>query len=150
MRPTDNINQLIKKLHIKASADLDKRVHDDIGKALATSPKSESADAALIIWRYVTKGGAAKLAVAAGIFIVFGIGICVGRLSKPTPPPHLLNAAGYTSVAMAHPTAPKAEDSFWRQKIIAAMQHRPYAQSQTTKTSLLNAYKQYLKEKHYD
>jgi len=35
MRPADNINQLIKQLQLKASADLDKRVHDKITKAPA-------------------------------------------------------------------------------------------------------------------
>jgi len=49
-----------------------------------------------------------------------------------------------------YPTAPKVEDSFWRQKALAAMHPRPYARTQATKTSLLNTYKQYLKEKHYD
>ncbi len=43
MRPTDNINQLIKKLHIKASADLDGRVHDDIDRALVGISADESA-----------------------------------------------------------------------------------------------------------
>ena len=39
MRPTDNINELVNKLHLKASANLDRRVHDDVSKALAESDK---------------------------------------------------------------------------------------------------------------
>jgi hypothetical protein len=49
-----------------------------------------------------------------------------------------------------YPAANKTEDSFWRKKALAAMQPRPYQQTLTTKTSLLNTYKQYLKEKYYD
>lgn len=89
-----------------------------------------------------------KFAVAAAIFIIFGIGFSVGRWSKPTrlalPS---LDVTGYTSAVLVYPTAPKAEDSFWRQKALAAIQPRPYAYAQFTKTELLNAYKQYLKEK---
>jgi hypothetical protein len=151
MKPTDNINRLIKKLQLKASAELDRRVHNDISRALAESEKTESAHAGLIIWRYITKGEVIKLAVAAAILVAFGIGFFTGQWSKPTRlAPRLLDVTGNISAVSMHPTAPKTEDSFWRQKTLAAMQHRPYAQIQTTKTSLLNAYKQYLKEKHYD
>lgn len=97
------------------------------------------------------KGGVTKLAVAAAIIIAFGIGFSIGRLSKPARlAPHSLDVSGYTLAVSAYPTAPKAEDSFWRQKILAAMQPRPHAQTLTTKISLFNTYKQYLKEKHYD
>jgi hypothetical protein len=146
MRPTDNINRLIKKLQLRASADLDRRVHNDISRALAESEKTESTYGELIIWRYIMKGGVVKLAVAAAILIAFGIGFSTGRWSKPTQlAPHSLDVVGYASAVMVHPATPKAEDGFWRQKALAAMQPRPYAQTQTTKTSLLNAYKQYLK-----
>ena len=88
-----------------------------------------------------------KLAVAAAIFIAFGIGFSTGRWSKPARlVPHLLDVTAYTSTAPAYPTAPKAEDSFWQQKALAVTQPRPYAQPQFTKTELLSAYKQYLKE----
>ena len=151
MKPTDDIHKLIKKLQIKASAKLDRRVHDDISRALAKSQETEPAVAQPNIWRFITKGGVTKLAVAAVILITFGIGFSIGRWSKPTRlAPHSLDVTGYTSAVPVYPTAPKVEDSFWRQKVLAAMQPRPYAQTQTTKTSLLNTYKQYLKEKHYD
>lgn len=39
MRPADNIHNQIKKLQLKASADLDKRVHDEISQALAHSER---------------------------------------------------------------------------------------------------------------
>jgi hypothetical protein len=141
MKPTDNINRMIKKLHLKASAELDRRVHNDISRALA---ESEPAVTGPIILRFITKGGAMKLAVAAAIIIAFSIGFSVGQRSRPAQlATYSLDVGGYITAVSAYPTAPKAEDSFWRQKALAAMQPRPYAQSQFDKTRLLNAYKQY-------
>lgn len=146
MRPAEDIHKLIKKLQLKASAELDKKVHNDISAALAESQKTESAVTQPNIWRSITKGGVSKLAVAAAIFIAFGTGFFTGRWSKPARLElHYLDVTGYTSVVPVYPTVQKTEDSFWRQKALAAMQPKPYAQTQTTKTSLLNAYKQYLK-----
>jgi hypothetical protein len=64
MRPTDDINKLIKKLRLKASARLDKRVHDGISKALAESEKKESAVTQSSIWRTIMKSPFTKLAAA--------------------------------------------------------------------------------------
>ena len=75
MRPADNINELIKKLKLKASADLDKRVHDDIYAALAKSQKTESARTELNIWRTIMKSRITKLAAAAVIIITVFFGI---------------------------------------------------------------------------
>lgn len=135
MKPTDDTQKLIKKLHLHASTELDRRVHNDISEALAKSkPAAEP-----ITWR---------LAIAAAIIIAFGIGFSVGQRSKPTQlATYLLDTAGNTSAVSTHLTAPASEDSFWRQKALAAMQPRPYTQSTN---NLLNTYKQYLKEKHYD
>jgi hypothetical protein len=151
MKPTDDIHKLIKKLQIKASAELDRKVHNDISQTLVKLQKIESAHAEPIIWRFITKGGVMKLAVAAAIIIAFGIGFSIGQRSNPTRlATYSLDVGSYTSAVSAYPTAPKAEDSFWRQKVLAAMQSRPYVQSQFDKTSLIDAYKQYRKEKHYD
>ena len=151
MRPADNINELIKKLQLKASPKLDKRVHDDISKALAESKKAESARAEPNIWRIITKSGVTKLALAAVIFIAFGIGFSIGRWSKPPLlAPRSFDVTGYISAFPVYPTNPKSEDSFWRRKALTAMQTRPYIQTKTIKTTLLNAYKQYLKEKDHD
>ncbi len=148
MKQGNDIHKLIKKLHVKASTELDRRVHNDISRMPDKTQKIESAQAELCIWRYIMKGGVAKLAVAAAIIIAFGIGFSTGRWSKPARlAPHSLDVTAYTSTALAYPTAPKAEDSFWRQKALAATQPRPYAYAQFTKTELLSAYKQYLKEK---
>jgi hypothetical protein len=70
MRPADNINELIKKLKLKASADLDKRVHDDISKALAESQKTESAHTRPVIWRKIMKNPIAKFTAAVIIALV--------------------------------------------------------------------------------
>ncbi|MHC4559354.1 MAG: hypothetical protein ACYS80_18840 [Planctomycetota bacterium] len=77
MRPADNINELIKKLHLKASADLDKRVHDDISAALGESEKTKSVRTEPNIWRIIMKSRISKLTAAAVIIIAvfFGLNI---------------------------------------------------------------------------
>ncbi|MHC4426332.1 MAG: hypothetical protein ACYSYV_09565 [Planctomycetota bacterium] len=69
MRPADNMNELVKKLQLKASAELDKRVHDDISMALAESDKTKSAVTQPNIWRTIMKSRTSKLAAAAVIII---------------------------------------------------------------------------------
>ena len=75
MRPADNIDQLIKKLHLKASADLDKRVHDKISRAPAELKRKQSAVTRPNIWSNIMKNPMTKLAAAAAIIIVAFIGI---------------------------------------------------------------------------
>ena len=75
MRPTDNINELIKKLQLKASADLDRRVHDDISMALAESDKTKSAVTQPNIGRTIMKSPIVKLAVAAVIIALVVLGL---------------------------------------------------------------------------
>lgn len=137
MKPTDNMGELIKKLNVKASSELDRKVHNDISEATAESEPAGGPN----IWRI-------KLAAAAAIIIAFGVGFFVGQRSKPTPPStYSADVTGYASAASEY--LPD-EDGFWRQKAMAAMQPRPYTQGQFDKTGLLKNYKQYLKEKHYD
>ncbi len=75
MRPADNINNLIKKLQLKASAELDKRVHDDISRVLAESEKNQSAHAQPNIRRIIMKSPKLKLAAAAVIVIAVLAGL---------------------------------------------------------------------------
>jgi hypothetical protein len=75
MRPADEINESIKRLRLKASARLDKRVHDDISKALAESEKTESAVPQPNIWRTIMKSPITKLSAAVAIIIVVLVGI---------------------------------------------------------------------------
>jgi outer membrane lipoprotein-sorting protein len=75
MRPADDINKSIKKWQLKASARLDKRIHDGISEALAESEKTESAVLQSDIWRTIMKNPITKLAAAAAIIIAALIGI---------------------------------------------------------------------------
>jgi outer membrane lipoprotein-sorting protein/predicted house-cleaning noncanonical NTP pyrophosphatase (MazG superfamily) len=75
MRPADNINELIKKLQLKASAELDKRVHDDISAALTESEKTKSVQPEPNIWRTIMKSRIIKLAAAAVIVIAVLAGL---------------------------------------------------------------------------
>ena len=83
MRPSDNINELIKKLQLKASADLDKRVHDDISAALTESEKTKSVQPEPNIWRIIMKSRITKLAAAAAITIIVLGGITFWPNSGP-------------------------------------------------------------------
>jgi hypothetical protein len=75
MRPANNVNELIKKLKLKASADLDKRVHDDISRALAKSEKTESAVIKSNIRRTIMKSPIVKSAAAAVIIVLVVLGL---------------------------------------------------------------------------
>ncbi len=75
MRPADNINELIKKLQLKASAELDKRVHDDISAALTKSEKTKSARPESNIWRTIMKSRKIQLATAATVILIVSL-IC--------------------------------------------------------------------------
>ncbi|MGA2092582.1 MAG: hypothetical protein ABSH16_04125 [Sedimentisphaerales bacterium] len=79
--------------------------------------------------------------LAAAAVIVFAFAL--GRWSTPITP----KITTYASQSPISLTAQTNTDSFWRQKAMASMQSRPYAQSTS---ELLNIYKQYLKEKHND
>jgi len=95
--------------------------------------------------------GFKRVAVAASILFTFAIGLSAGRWSRPMPPASRLpEIAAYAQATATYPAAGKNPDSFWRQKALAAMQPRPYSQTQFNQTALLNGYKQYLKEKHYE
>ena len=87
------------------------------------------------------------LAAAAVMILVFA----AGRWSKPLPPTSPLpEVASYAQPVSAYPAVDKNPESFWRQKALAAMQPRPYAQNELSQTALLNFYKQHLKEKYND
>ena len=75
MMPADNINSLIKKLQLKASADLDKRVREDITRALFKSKKEQSAQTRPIIGRIIMRSTIIKLSVAAAVIIACLIGL---------------------------------------------------------------------------
>lgn len=88
MRPADNINELIKKLKLKASADLDKRVHDDISAALVESENNKSVLAEPNIWRTLMKSPIIKLAAVAVILIAVAISVTI--LDKSVTPAYAI------------------------------------------------------------
>jgi hypothetical protein len=95
--------------------------------------------------------GFKRIAVAAVILFTFAVGLSVGRWSRPLQPAPLSHdVAAYTSSMLTHSTEQENKNGFWRQKALAAMQPRPYAQTGFDKAGPLNGYKQYLKEKHYE
>jgi hypothetical protein len=137
MKPTDDMGELIKKLNIKASSELDRKVHNDISKAMA-KPKPAAGPN---IWR-------TKLAAAAAIIIAFGVGFFIGQKSRPTESEiYSADVASHTHAMSAYQTD---ESGFWRQKVLAAIQPRPYTQNRFDQIGLLKTYRQYLKEKNYD
>ncbi|MFC1792909.1 hypothetical protein ACFL3Q_04910 [Planctomycetota bacterium] len=88
MRPADNINDLIKKLQLRASADLDARVHGDISEALAGHEKPQSVRSEPNIWRTIMKNPITKLAAAAVILIAVAISVTI--LDKSVTPAYAI------------------------------------------------------------
>jgi len=80
MRPADDINESIKGLHVKASANLDKRVHENISNALAESRKTKPVTSP-VIWRTIMKTKTVKFAAAAviALAVVGGMSFWPGR-----------------------------------------------------------------------
>ncbi len=137
MKPTDDMGKLIKKLHIEASSELDRKVHSDISDAIAKPEPAVRTN----IWRM-------KLTVAAAIIVAFGVGFFIGQKSRPTESEiYLADVASHTPAMSAYQTD---ESGFWRQKVLAAIQPRPYTQNRFDQIGLLKTYRQYLKEKNYD
>jgi len=73
---------LIKKLQLKASAELDKRVHDDISAALTKSEQTKSVQPQPNIWRTIMKSPITKLATAAIVIIACVIGLSLWRTTS--------------------------------------------------------------------
>ena len=137
MKPADDMHKLIRKLEIKASSELDRRVHNDISRAAAESKPAVGPG----IWSI-------RLAVAAVVIIAFGAGFFVGQQSKSIPSAaYSIDVASYTTRVSAYQAG---EGGFWRQKVVAAMRPRPHSQGHLDKTGLLKNYRQYLKERNYD
>ncbi len=87
------------------------------------------------------------IAAAAVIILVFVAGRWSKSIPQVSPSPEV---AAYTKPISTYTAVDKNTESFWQQKAQAAMQPRPYAQTQFDQSRLLNTYKQYLKEKYND
>ena len=109
--------------------------------ALIARQASRNFSAALKIHRPQNwfQSSARLLAAAAIIVLAFAL----GRWSTPVSP----KITVYAAQSSTRLTVQTNNESFWRQKALAAMKSRPYAQSAG---ELLNLYKQYLKEKNND
>ncbi len=91
--------------------------------------------------------GLKRIAAAACIVFAFA----AGRWSRPTQPAQYSpDTATYTQTTSSFSDAYDDAGDFWRQKALAAMKPRPYVQTRFAETDPMNAYKQYLKEKHYE
>jgi hypothetical protein len=131
-----------------------KQILDKIGKAEVppdvariTEQTSRRFDSALGLLQPKRQTGfftGFRLIAAAAVVV---LAFAAGRWSKPTALPDVTT---YTARTTASATVNKNPESFWQQKVVAAMQPRPYAQNQFSETNLHNAYKQYLKERHND
>lgn len=84
MRPTDNVNRLVRKLQLEASSELDKRVHEDIDNALAASKKIDPARPGPTIGRTIMKSRITRLAAAAVVIVAVGLAITIGHKFIPT------------------------------------------------------------------
>jgi hypothetical protein len=84
MMPSDNIHKLIKKLNVKASPELDSRVHDDISKALAEPKQTQPAPMQPNIWRIIMKNPMTKFATAAAVILIAVLGITFLEQSTTT------------------------------------------------------------------
>ncbi len=93
MIPVDTIHRQIKKLRLKASAHLDRRVHDAISAASAKPQMIESPDTQAKIWRTVMNSKITKLAAAAAIIVAVFLGL------------HFINPLGAT-VTLAEAVEP--------------------------------------------
>jgi len=117
----------------------------DFSKCLAESQQSEHR----ILFTRIATSRITRLAAAAVVVFAFSTGFFAGRWSKVYQPEAAgLEVAAGSSASLMYPSAAASEDGFWRQKARAMMQHRLYVQQQLSTRSLLDAYKQYLKEKY--
>ena len=81
MRPADNTHKLFKKLELKASAELDDRVHSEISKAL-----DKSRNARPDLWRIIMKSRITKLTAAVIVVaIIVGLHVYTGSFVVTTP-----------------------------------------------------------------
>jgi hypothetical protein len=117
----------------------------DFSESLAESQQPEHH----ILFTRIATSRITRLAAAAVILFVFTTGFFAGRWSKAYQPgaAGVEVAAGSLASSM-YPAAAASEEDFWQQKARAMMQPGFYGQQRLSTRSLLDAYKQYLKEKY--
>ncbi|HUT47059.1 MAG TPA: hypothetical protein VMX36_12295 [Sedimentisphaerales bacterium] len=88
MKPADNIYKLIKKLQVEPSADVDRKVHNRITKALEKWKKTKSAYTQPNFWRMIIKSKITKIATAAVLMLV--VVLLINFLDKSVTPAYSL------------------------------------------------------------
>ena len=84
MRPEDDIHELMEKLRVNPTAEMDKRVHGDISKTLAELTRTIPAEQQPVIWRVIMKSPITKFAAAAVIIVTAVLSITI--LDKSATP----------------------------------------------------------------
>lgn len=74
MKPADNINKSIKKLHIEPTAEMDKRIHNGISMAIRESKQKTPASNKPDRWRIIMNKPIIKFAVATVVIIAVMLG----------------------------------------------------------------------------
>lgn len=69
MRPEDKIHELMEKLRLTPTSEMDDRVHGDISKALAELKRTTPAARQPTIWRIIMKNAKTKIAITAAIIV---------------------------------------------------------------------------------
>ncbi len=70
MKSTDNIHKLIKKLQVEPGADMDRKVHSRITKALEKWKKTKLANQKPNIWKIIMKRSITKLTAIAAVILI--------------------------------------------------------------------------------
>jgi len=82
MRPADNTENLIKKLHYKAGAEAHDRILENVMKALDESEKQKTGATAPDIWRTIMKSPITK--IAAAVVVIVSVIAVIHFLGVPT------------------------------------------------------------------
>ena len=88
MKPADNIHKLIKRLQVEPSADMDRKVHSRITKALEKWKKIKSADTQPNSWKIIINSKITKIATAA--VLILAVVLLINFMDKSVTPAYAL------------------------------------------------------------
>jgi outer membrane lipoprotein-sorting protein len=80
MRSADNVRRLIQRLDVPPGAEMDKKVHRGIARALEEWKKTKTAERKPSIWRIIMRSKISRLTIAAAI--VIAAWICLSQFGK--------------------------------------------------------------------
>jgi hypothetical protein len=91
------------------------------------------------------------IATAAVIIFVFFFGFYIGKQSLPSQfQVSSFNNGAFLRQYPQQETHKQPEDGFWHRKVLAVMQPQSRSQIKFSKVDILQAYRQYIQEKHND